>query len=153
VNGASRRSRTSAGSGHNEEEEIMPDTKIVVEKNGNTFAVGWKDEDGFTPCFTGYASREDAEAIIPQFDEMLTREHEAYRRQAEEERRYEAEQWPNIAYVRERIRKLTGKGDLIAAFDASDKLDELLNLDMHEHISWPLPGWKAIKSGRVYSRR
>jgi hypothetical protein len=39
-----------------------------------------------------------------------------------------------------------------ASFDANDKLTQLLDMDLHEHISWPLPSWKAIKSGRVYGQ-
>jgi hypothetical protein len=36
--------------------------------------------------------------------------------------------------------------------EASDKLNTLLVMDLHEHITWPLPSWKAIMSGRVYGR-
>lgn len=37
-------------------------------------------------------------------------------------------------------------------FDARQKLDWLLDLDLAEHITWPPPSWQAIKSGRVYGR-
>jgi hypothetical protein len=36
--------------------------------------------------------------------------------------------------------------------DADNKLSYLLDLDLAEHITWPLPSWKAIKSRRVYGR-
>jgi predicted nucleotidyltransferase len=50
------------------------------------------------------------------------------------------------AYVRSRIAKIK---DHNRRFDALRKLDALLDLDLAEHIHWPLPSWKAIKSGRL----
>jgi hypothetical protein len=35
-----------------------------------------------------------------------------------------------------------------AAFDAQCKLNRLLDMRLHERISWPLPSWKAIESSR-----
>jgi hypothetical protein len=55
--------------------------------------------------------------------------------------------FPNLVYVRNQINKIK---DWRKADDASDKLIELLLMALHEHITWPLPSWKAIKSGRAY---
>jgi hypothetical protein len=120
--------------------------KIVVQQNpyNGTWEVGWlDDEDGiFTPAFCGYASKEEAEAEIPGFNAKIDKQMENYMREQEEEERYQNEQWPNIAYVRQKIRAMRNP---LKALDANDKLLALLAMDKHEHISWPLPSWKAIE--------
>jgi hypothetical protein len=127
-------------------------TKIVAEQNpfNNTWDVGWKSDDGvFAPEFCGYATREQAEAEIPGFDERVRRNFEEYRREQEAFEREQNEQWPNIGRVRSQIKKLAARGRLNAAFDASDKLDWLLNCEKHQYVDWPLPSWKKIKAGHV----
>jgi hypothetical protein len=79
--------------------------KIVVQQNpyNGTWDVGWLHEDGvFTQGFCGYATKEEAEAEIPGFNEKIDKQFESYRREQEEEERYQNEQWPNIAYVRKK---------------------------------------------------
>jgi hypothetical protein len=132
--------------------------EVVAEQNpyNGTWEVGWRSEDGeFTPHFCGYPTKEAAAAEIPNFDERLKAEMQVFMAEMEAGRREEVEQHINIAHVRAQIKKLydsrTAKG-FAAAFDADSKLDWLLNMDLHEHISWPLPSWKAIQSGRVYGR-
>ncbi|MGO4506027.1 hypothetical protein AB4Z51_03335 [Bradyrhizobium sp. 2TAF36] len=125
---------------------------IAVEQNpySGTWDVGWKWDDGeFTPQFCGYATREEAEAEIPGFDERVQREYDEWAREKDAEEREQNERWPNIGYVRARIKKMK---DPNKAFDAGWKLDALLDMDLHEHIDWPLPSWTAIKSRRVYGR-
>jgi hypothetical protein len=55
----------------------------------------------------------------------------------------------NLTYVRSQIAKIHTPW---RSAEASDKLNTLLDMDLAEHIRWPLPSWKAIKSGRVYGR-
>jgi hypothetical protein len=128
--------------------------KVVVEHNqyNGTWDVGWRSADGdFTPCFCGYPTRQAAEAEIPGFDARLEAESEAFRAEKEAEEREQNERFPNLGYVRAKIKKLRDNPKTWAAsFDADDKLDELLAMDLHEHINWPLPSWKAIRSRRVY---
>ncbi len=105
--------------------------------------VGWQDDEvGFIPQFYGYQTREEAEAEIPGFYERLERKREA-------EEREENERFPNLGYVRAKIKELHGS-DLTKFFDAQDKLDALLDMNLYERITWPLPSWKAIKSRRGY---
>lgn len=129
------------------------DLKVVVEQNryNGTWEIGWRSaEDGdFTPCFCGYPTKEAAEAEIPGFDARLKAETEAFAAEKDAEEREQNERWPNLGYVRAKIQKLRDSG---ASFDANSKLDELLAMDLHEHIDWPLPSWKAIRSRRVYGR-
>ena len=125
---------------------------IVVEQNpySGTWDVGWKSEDGeFTPNFCGYATREEAEAEIPGFDERVQRDFDAFAREKDAEEREQNERWPNIGHVRARIKKMK---DPLKALDAGWKLDALLDMGLHERIDWPLPSWKAIESRRVYGR-
>jgi hypothetical protein len=128
------------------------DEPIVVKFNPNndTWDVGWLDpEVGFVPHFCGYATKKEAEAQIPGFDVCVEREFKEYQAKvAAKERRQNAE-FPNLANVRSMIKKIK---DPERHFDALQKLDWLLDLDLTEHIRWPLPSWKAIKSGRVYGR-
>ncbi len=63
--------------------------------------------------------------------------------------RRQNEEYPNLAHVRDRIDKIK---DPNRALDVMHKLNWLLQLDLAEHITWPLPSWRAIKSGRVYGR-
>jgi hypothetical protein len=129
--------------------------KIVVEQNpyNGAWDVGWDyDEVGFTPCFCGYATKEEAEAQIPGFDERVERELQAYMDEQDVLELEQNKRFPNLGYVRQQINKLAERGKNDQAFDALQKLDWLLDLDLAEHISWPLPSWKAIKSGRVYGR-
>jgi hypothetical protein len=133
-------------------------TKIVAEQNPHSgnWEVGWKSDDGeFTPYLCDCRTREEAEAEIPGFDERVRRDGEALQRELEADEREQDERWPNLGYVRAKIRGLRDSGkaeDWARSFDANCKLDELLSMDLHEHIAWPLPSWKAIKSGRVYGR-
>ena len=138
--------------------------KIAVEQNpyNGTWDVGWKwaDDDEFmpgefTPHFCGYKTRKLAEAEIPGFDERVKKETDEMLQKTAAEEAEEAEQneeFPNLAYVRAEIAKLGKRGKQDAAFEALRKLDWLLDLDLAEHITWPLPSWAAIKSGRVYGR-
>ena len=119
--------------------------KIVVQQNpyNGTWDVGWLGEDGeFTPGFCGYASKEEAEAEIPGFDEKLKAQYESYAKEQDEIEREQNERWPNIAYVRQKIRAMRNP---LKALDAHDKLSAMLNMDLHERIGWPLPSWKAIE--------
>jgi hypothetical protein len=131
---------------------------IVVEQNpyNDTWEVGWKSEEyGFTLGCCGFATKEEAEAEISGFDERMQREFQGYMDEKDAEEREQNERWPNLGFVRAKIKKLRDSGkpaDWAKSFDASQKLDALLDLDLHEHITWPLPSWKAIESGRVYGR-
>ena len=132
-------------------------TPVVVEQNSNngTWDVGWQTPDGFVPQYCGYATKKEAEAEIPGFDERLEREFSAFMAGKDAEEREQNEVYPNLGYVRTRIKKLIDRGrpqDLAAAFDAGQKLDWLLDMDLHQHITWPLPSWPQIRSGRVYGR-
>jgi hypothetical protein len=127
----------------------MGKNKIGVEQNphNGTWDVGWKEDDGdFTPEFCGYATKEEAEAQIPGFDARLENEMQEYQAERDAVERQQNQLWPNIAFVRDRIKRMK---NLRAAIDAQGKLDALLDMEKHEHIGWPLPSWKAIKSGRV----
>jgi hypothetical protein len=130
-------------------------TKIVVEENpyNNTWEVGWKSDDGeFAPYLCGYATREEAEAEIPGFDDRVKRDLEELEREQIAAEREEAERWPNLGRVRAKVRKLRDSGkaeDWAKSFDANQKLDELLSRGLHEYIEWPLPSWKKIKSGHI----
>jgi hypothetical protein len=131
------------------------ESKIVVEQNpyNGTWDVGWEcDEVGFTPHFCGYATKKEAEAQIPGFDERVERALQTYTDEQDVLEREQNKRFPNLGYVRQQINKLAERGKNDQAFDALQKLDWLLDLDLAEHISWPLPSWKAIKSGRVYGR-
>jgi hypothetical protein len=128
------------------------DSKITVERNpyDGTWSVGWKWDDGeFTPQFCGYRTRKEAEAEIPGFDKRVERELKTYSDEKDADEREQNERWPNLGYIRGRIKKIR---DPKKALDAMWKLDALLNMDLHEHITWPLPSWKTIESGRVYGR-
>lgn len=132
--------------------------KVVVDQNpyNGSWEVGWRSADGtFTPQYCGYATRQKAEAQLFGFDERLKTEMQAFMAEMEANAHAEAEQFPNLGRTRAKISDLydskTGKG-FAESFDASNKLAELLAMDLHEHIDWPLPSWKAIKSGRVYGR-
>jgi hypothetical protein len=128
---------------------------VIAEQNPHSgeWEVGWKSDDGeFTPRFCGYSTKEEAEAEIPGFHERLDKEEAEWMRKNEENERREAERWPNLGHVRAEIKKLANRGKADKAFDAFQKLNWLLELDLAEHIDWPLPSWKAIKSGRVYGR-
>ena len=79
----------------------------------------------------------------------------AYLAEEEAAEREQNLEFPNLGYVRDQIKKLNDSSnveDWAASFNAQNKLDALLDMDLAEHISWPLPSWKAIKSGRVYGR-
>ena len=137
---------------------MTDETKIVVEQNpyDGTWDVGWESDDGqFTPQFCGYTTKEEAEAEIPGFDERVEREFKAWCEEKDAEEQEENKRWPNVRRVRARIKKLSDSGkpeNLLRAFDASDKLAVLMDMDRHEHITWPLPSWEAIESGRAYRR-
>jgi hypothetical protein len=140
-------------------ETEMTESKVVVERNpyNDTWEVGWAahDEFDFTPYLCGYATREEAEAEIPGFDDRLKSDMQAFMQEKDANEREQNERFPNIGYVRAKIKKLRDRGnsiDFVKSFDSSRKLDYLLDLDLAEHITWPLPSWKAIKSGRVYGR-
>ena len=128
------------------------EAKIVAEQNpyNGTWDVGWKWEDGdFTAQFCGYAAKEEAEAQIPGFDERVERELQAFmaKQQAENE------EWPNLGHVRQQINKLVERGKNDQAFDASQKLNWLIDVGAnYERIRWPLPSWTAIRSGQAYRR-
>jgi hypothetical protein len=127
----------------------MGKSKIAVERNphNDTWDIGWLWNDGdFTPHYCGYPTRKAAEAQIPDFDERVEREQRNYEAEKEAAEREQNEQWPNIGHVRQQIKKLHERGEHDQAFDARWKLDELLDMERHEHISWPLPSWKALKS-------
>ena len=92
---------------------------IAVEQNpyNGTWDVGWKSHDGeFTPGFCGYATREEAEAEIPGFDERMQKDLDAYAREKDDEEQEQNERWPNIGYVRARIKKIR---DPFKSFDAA----------------------------------
>jgi hypothetical protein len=124
---------------------MVMNSKIVAQHNpyNGTWEVGWLHEDGvFTPGFCGYASKEEAEAEIPSFDAKMDKQLEDWMREQDEIEREQDKEWPNIAYVRQKIRAMR---DPLKAIDANDKLLALLAMDLHEHIGWPLPSWKAIE--------
>jgi hypothetical protein len=128
-------------------------SKIVVEKNpyNGTWEVGWKSKDGvFTPEFCGDRTKKEAKAEIPGFDGRVKRNLETYMQEKDAEEREQNEQWSNLGYVRDQIKKIK---DPFKSLDATWKLKALLDMDLHEHIEWPLPSWKAIESGCVYHRR
>jgi hypothetical protein len=125
---------------------------LVVEQDADdTWAAGikWCEESGFQAYETGFATREAAEARLPAIDEQVERELAADFAEYEAREAEENKQFPNIGYIRARIAKIK---DLAKRLDADDKLSRLLDMDLHEHIQWPLPSWKAIESGRVYGR-
>jgi hypothetical protein len=124
--------------------------KVVVELNpyNNTWEVGWLDEEtGFTPYYCGYATKEEAEAQVPGFSERFERDMREYSAKRDAEEREENEQWPNIGYVRQQIKKLYERGKLEQGCDAQEKLDSMMDQDSWERISWPLPSWKIIENG------
>jgi hypothetical protein len=131
--------------------------EIVAQQNQYTgeWDVGWQDADGFTAAFCGYRTKQEAEAVIPDFNRRLDQQFADWKQQKDAEEREQNERWPNLGYVRAQIKKMAARGtakDKGAAFDAALKLNHLLDMDLHEHISWPLPSWKAINSNRVYGR-
>jgi hypothetical protein len=85
-------------------------------------------------------------SLVSRRDRKQTSRLTARNKELEQE---QGEQFPNLAYIRGQIAKIR---DPWKAMDADDKLRWLLDMDLHEHIDWPLPSWKAIKSGRVYGR-
>lgn len=129
----------------------MSESKIVVEQNeyNGKWDVGWESEEGFAPMFCGYATREEAEAQVPGFDERVKKEFDEWNAERDAIERWQNERFPNLAYVRSKIEKIK---DPFRAIDARQKLNWLLDLDLAERIEWPLPSWRAIKSGRVYGR-
>jgi hypothetical protein len=123
--------------------------KVVVEQNpyDGTWDIGWLDDNlGFTPGECGYATKEEAEAQLPGFDARLEAKLDADMKERDELEREQNERWPNIGYVREKIRAMRNP---LKALDAKWRLDALLDMEQHEHVDWPLPSWKAIKSGRA----
>jgi hypothetical protein len=127
----------------------MANLKVVqLNPYNNTYDVGWEDnESGFTPYFCGFATKAEADAVLADFDARMQREQEEYSRAHDEAVRQQNRRFPKLAHVRS---KISGIKDPLRALDAQFKLDWLLELDIAEHITWPLPSWKAIKSGRVY---
>ena len=124
-------------------------TKIVVQLNphNDTWDVGWEFDDAeFCPYLCGYATKQEAEAEIPDFDERVKKDQQVFNAEVEAKEQWENQRFPNLAYVRAKIKKIK---DPARYFDAADKLDWLLNYDLHEHITWPLPSWQAIKSRRL----
>jgi hypothetical protein len=123
--------------------------------NGN-WEIGWESDDGeFTPALCGYATKEGAEADAPNLDRIMDKQMRDWQAEHDAAEREENERYPNLAYVRAKINKLRDSGnaaDWAKSFDARSKLDALLERYLHEHISWPLPSWAAIESGRVYGR-
>jgi hypothetical protein len=136
------------------EAEMKPPgkSKVAAERNpyNGKWELGWKWENGdFTPEEGDYHTRKEAEAAIPGFEERTESRFKAWQQERDAEIAEENERFPNLAYVRERIGKMRDPFD---AMDAHDRLRELLNRDLHERITWPLPSWKVIRSGRVYGR-
>ncbi len=133
---------------------MTDETKLVVEQNPHdgTWEIGWRMDAGeFVPGERGYATREEAEAAIPGFDERMEREFDAWFAEEQEENK----QWPNVGRVRAEIKSLNDSGkpeNLVKAVDASDKLNQLLNMDLVAYVRWPLPSWEAILSGRPYRK-
>jgi hypothetical protein len=67
--------------------------------------------------------------------------------------RWENKNYPNVPRVRAKIQKLREskrEEDWTAAFNATMRLDKLLEMELHEHIKWPLPSWRRIRSRREY---
>jgi hypothetical protein len=136
----------------NVQEKLMTKLTIAVERNpyNNTWDVGWRSADGeFTPHFCGYKTKTEAEAMVPDFDRLVEQDLNNFMKQTEAEEREQNKRWPNLRYARARIKKLK---DLRKALDAQWKLDALLSMELHAHISWPLPSWKTINSGRAYRK-
>ena len=132
---------------------MTDDTKIAVEQNpyNGKWDVGWRWDDGeFTPYLCGYRTKAEAEAEIPGFDKRVEKEAQDFASEQDAEEREQNERYPNLGYVREQIKKLWERSRAGAAWDAQNKLYHLLDMDLAEHIRWPLPSWKAIKSGRPY---
>ena len=131
-------------------------SKVDAERNryNNTWDVGWRHADGeFTPYLCGYRTKKAAAAEIPGFNQRVESDLKALMEEKDVEEHEQAERFPNLGYVRAKIKELRDSGtaeDWAASFDASGKLEQLLDMDLHEHIGWPLPSWKAIKSRRVY---
>jgi hypothetical protein len=118
-------------------------TEVGIEQNphNGTWEVGWRDaEHGFTPYLCGIATRKAAEAELLGFDARVEADGHALAAEMEADMREEAERFPNLGYVRAQIRKLKNVG---AVLDASARLNELLDMDLHEHITWPLPSLES----------
>jgi hypothetical protein len=121
---------------------------VSLNPHNSTWEVGWQWDNGeFTPYLCGFPTKEEAEAQIPGFDQHVDSDLEAYEQQRHAIEREQNEMFPNLAHVRAKIKKIK---DPLKAFDAQERLHRLLNMDLHEHISWPLPSWHAIESHRVY---
>lgn len=127
--------------------------EYIVEEN--TYNGTWdicmpadKESGEASPIRCGFANKEAADAALCTMDAYWDEQMA----EVEAEEAAENEMFPNIAYVRSKIAAM--KADtpkrLWARMDAADKLDWLMQRDKHQHIRWPLPSWKKIKSGRVY---
>jgi hypothetical protein len=121
---------------------------VSLNPHNSTWEVGWQWDDGeFTPYLCGFATKEGAEAEIPGFDQRVESDLEAYGRLRDQIEREQNEMFPNLAHVRAKIKKIN---DPLKSLDAQNKLDRLLAMDLHEQVTWPLPSWHTIESGRVY---
>ena len=135
------------------------DFKITVEENTNngTWDVAGNGMTAISRRSSAASKpRRKPRRKIPGFHERVDQEFEKYSREADAKEAEENERYPNLAHVRNKIKKLRDNktpADMAKAWDASDKLERLLDMDLAPHITWPLPSWPAIKSGRVYNRR
>jgi hypothetical protein len=128
-------------------EPKMSEDKIVadIDPLTSTWGVGWLSEkEGFTAHWSGFDTKEEAEAEIPGFYDRLKRETKAMMAEMEAKEAEQNKTWPNIAYVRSKIKKMKNP---LHGIDAGMKLDYLMELDLVQYISWPLPSWKIIKGG------
>jgi hypothetical protein len=115
---------------------------LVARAYDGAWAIRWIGDDGEFTAATGdaYDTKEEAEAAIPEW--IKSHEHNMAEMEAEELVLYK--EFPNLAYVDARINKIK---DPSQRLDAALKLSWLRDIDLTEHISWPLPSWKIIKGG------